>query len=605
MIELKTINDLLTEHFVIPDYQRGYRWSERQVTELLDDLLEFHHHADKEEDFYCLQPVVVRQKNEGAWELIDGQQRLTTIKLILGELKVLMDAFGKTSYTITYDTRPLSADFLESPSEDRAENNIDFHHLYEASKAIRQWFEAHDGTLKMHLLTHLISPNVKSVKVIWYQLPSTADPIEAFVRLNVGKIPLTDSELIRALFLRSRNFRSHESTLIQLRIAQEWDLIESSLQRDELWYFLHERDEEPPTRIEGLFQIANAMIDQCKHLPRPNETFLAYQKLFDEGAQSPVHIWRQIVSLSERLTEWYEDRVLYHLIGIWISLYSAKIGLTKMSRPINVLMIAKTLLNQEMMTKIQFESELRASIFKLITSRERRNLTGAELKEILSEHILDLNYEKDRSQIRNVLLVFNVATLLRNSGSNLRFPFNLYKGESWDLEHIRSVSSDMPLRPEMQRRWLEQLRDYWHKEGDLHSDSAHSLRQQVSQMAALDQINRDEFSLLYQKVLSHFNEGEFDEGDHGIGNLTLLDQRTNRSYKNAVFRVKRDRIIGLDKKGTFVPLCTTNVFLKYYSPQVDHTLFWDRDDREKYLDAMINELTHFFLQGHQVEASEL
>src|SRR5579862_7460608 len=80
---LKPINDLLKESFFVPSYQRGYRWTERQVMDLLDDVWEFQSKSQEQDkaSFYCLQPVVVKMRDSGDWELIDGQQRLTTILL--------------------------------------------------------------------------------------------------------------------------------------------------------------------------------------------------------------------------------------------------------------------------------------------------------------------------------------------------------------------------------------------------------------------------------------------------------------------------------------------------------------------------------------------
>ena len=82
-LTLKPINDLLGESFFIPAYQRGYRWTARQVTELLDDLLEFYHKEKRTGEFYCLQPIVVRlEKDQKRWELVDGQQRITTLFIL-------------------------------------------------------------------------------------------------------------------------------------------------------------------------------------------------------------------------------------------------------------------------------------------------------------------------------------------------------------------------------------------------------------------------------------------------------------------------------------------------------------------------------------------
>ena len=83
-------NLINTKHyFVIPSYQRGYRWEEKQVLDLLEDINEFTKQT-KEESYY-LQPLVVKPLKymlpDGAevqaWEVLDGQQRLTTLRLIL------------------------------------------------------------------------------------------------------------------------------------------------------------------------------------------------------------------------------------------------------------------------------------------------------------------------------------------------------------------------------------------------------------------------------------------------------------------------------------------------------------------------------------------
>jgi uncharacterized protein with ParB-like and HNH nuclease domain len=75
-LRLKPIKRLLTKEFFIPSYQRGYRWTKRQVEDLLNDVFEFYEKTKEKNEFYCLQPIVVTDRN-GKWELIDGQQRLT------------------------------------------------------------------------------------------------------------------------------------------------------------------------------------------------------------------------------------------------------------------------------------------------------------------------------------------------------------------------------------------------------------------------------------------------------------------------------------------------------------------------------------------------
>ena len=97
MIEQKSVRDIINEkvNFIVPSYQRGYRWDEINVTDLLDDLLEFMQDGSSGK-FYCLQPLVVKKIGTNQYNVIDGQQRLTTIFIILKYLeKLLEDEYGK------------------------------------------------------------------------------------------------------------------------------------------------------------------------------------------------------------------------------------------------------------------------------------------------------------------------------------------------------------------------------------------------------------------------------------------------------------------------------------------------------------------------------
>ena len=67
--------------FFVAAYQRGYRWGREEVRQLLDDIPAQRTAAEKRRrapaDYY-LQPIVVLERDDGTWELVDGQQRLTT-----------------------------------------------------------------------------------------------------------------------------------------------------------------------------------------------------------------------------------------------------------------------------------------------------------------------------------------------------------------------------------------------------------------------------------------------------------------------------------------------------------------------------------------------
>ena len=128
-IKETAVGKLLGMNFFIPGYQRGYRWTEQQVNDLLNDINEF---EPKNGSWYCLQPLVVMKKDgkDEKWEVIDGQQRLTTIYLILEYLekdtKKAESAEQKKTYSIEYETRKGSKEFLENilkePKTEKAED---------------------------------------------------------------------------------------------------------------------------------------------------------------------------------------------------------------------------------------------------------------------------------------------------------------------------------------------------------------------------------------------------------------------------------------------------------------------------------------------------
>jgi hypothetical protein len=188
---LKRVGDIAGSFFV-PAYQRGYRWDQEQVSLLITDIWE---NQDKD---YCLQPVVVKQRADGRLELIDGQQRLTTLYLILLYMKNERLQNFDLQFTIEYETRPRSGDYLATLDETRKDENVDFFHMYGAYHRIKAWFDGHESK-RQHVADKFFGFLRKRVKVIWYEASHDVDSTALFTRLNVGRIPLTNAELVKAL----------------------------------------------------------------------------------------------------------------------------------------------------------------------------------------------------------------------------------------------------------------------------------------------------------------------------------------------------------------------------------------------------------------------
>lgn len=123
--------------FYVPSYQRGYRWGRDEVTRLLEDI------SVNGTKNYCLQPVVVR-KNGDRFELIDGQQRLTTLFILLQYIKREFKPRITIKYELSYETRDKSAEFLNNIDASLTDSNIDFFHIYQAYQVIDDWFKSQE-----------------------------------------------------------------------------------------------------------------------------------------------------------------------------------------------------------------------------------------------------------------------------------------------------------------------------------------------------------------------------------------------------------------------------------------------------------------------------
>lgn len=553
-ISLKPIAELVGENFIVPSYQRGYRWTKKQVNDLLDDIFEFDQTKGKENSqFYCLQPIVVSKQDNG-YVLIDGQQRLTTIFLILKRLEAVREILGFGTFSISYDTRENSATFLNDLDLSLRNENIDYFHMAAAVDAIDAWFEEHGPSTKADFLQVLNRPkDQQNVRVIWYEIEGEeSDLIDVFTRINIGKIPLTNAELIKALILSEQANvmpKSDEATRIrQLEIANDWDRIEQSLRDEELWYFIQDNANNYENRIELIFDLLadNKSID-------PYYTFRHFNNKIKAG-EPVVHIWGEVKKLYMTIIEWYNNREYFHLIGFLIA---TKIDI-------------KEILNwSEGIKKSEFRLKLKGEIMDIV------EIDGIE----------HLTYLDDTKLLRATLLLFNIVSIINSENTSLRFQFNKFKEQNWDIEHIHSVTSGKPERKNHQEDWLLELQKY---------STDKKIVQSVNVYFNTKPSERS-FDTIYNSVLKQYSEGGAISDIDDISNLALLDSGTNRGYKNAVFPIKRDKIIEKEREGVFIPLCTKNAFLKYYSRGVERMTFWEKTDRIAYKKSIIKTIEEYLI----------
>jgi len=562
---IKSINQLLGKKFYIPSFQRGYRWGEKQVKDLLEDIWEFFNIPKKDEgEFYCLQPIIVKKENT-QYRLIDGQQRLTTIFLILSYLDIYIKRYKYKSLILEYETRQDSQDFLENIQniETIDDTNIDYYYMSKAYFFIKEWFEKYPereidffNTLtKINISEHNNKDLANNVRVIWYEISDSEDEIDVFTRINSGKIPLTNAELIKALFLNSKNFKNEEKNIKQIEISKEWDEIEYTLQNNELWSFIA-KNKNYPTRIELIFDILSQS--------NSKDEYATYRYFAEQ--KNIINLWSKndnnVKKIFLSLKYWFENRKLYHLIGYLIS--------------------------QEIKTIDEiyntFKQNTKTDFIKLLYKYIQDNIKLDNFEE--------LEYGTDDKDIKKILLLFNIATILNNTDSYIRFSFDKFNQEKWSLEHIHAQNDKGLTSKEAKTSWLESTRKQIEK---LENEESKKLLDNIDIMCKLDKIEDDNFINLQNKIISLFG----DDGINTIDNLALLGVGVNSALSNSIFPIKRQILKQKDSQGEFIPICTKNVFLKYYSDDIKDIYYWSKEDRNAYLQAIKDTLNRFMEIGNE------
>ena len=253
------------------------------------------------------------------------------------------------------------------------------------------------------------------------------------------------------------------------------------------------------TKIDFIFNLLILGNSEVYRVDKYSTFYSLYEeyKRAENKSEFISDFWSKVQILFEELNNWYLDLDKYHLIGYLLSLDSKNLD----------------------------------KVFKA-TRDKKKSEAFDELKKLAFDTIPEIDSLGELvygdKRIKNVLLLFNLVTLINKSEKQYRFPFDIYKTQKWDIEHI------------------------------------------------------------------HATADETAESDDGLGNLTLLDAKTNRSYRDSPFEQKRKIIIEVDAKGRFVPVCTRNIFLKVYSDEIENFEVWSDNDKTDYIKAMKLEFNKFF-----------
>lgn len=655
LIRQMAVRELMDDrHFFIPAYQRGYRWGKTQIYDLCNDLLDYALKKEMQVDkmiqnksFYCLQPIIsiprqfkIKEQEIEGFEIVDGQQRLTSLYILYrylvgvdNNLSLLpispkeKDAlvgkrYSTKLYHIFYETRPEDYDSFErigyEPLNKTEIRDIDIVHISNAYQYIKGWYtDIREGAPKVlaqynknnvsenditHYLLDLLhnerDSTKGSVQVIWYQLDDQKDAIREFIKENTGKIKLTDTELIKGLFLQKRNWNAEVRDLQQLSIGKDWELIENTLHHNDFWAFLSNDIHQEDNRINIVFDYIYQKHNGGRALPKEsqNALFRFYSDYFErEGNMSKL--WQEVEECFQALQNWYDDPYIYNLVGL----------LSKQGK--NLHDIIGIYNDDAVRTTDDFLWKLKEEVLKALPSPE--NNGGL----VFPKKYFQLFYGKDNDVIKTLLLFVNVRQLCmridearmaietsnRKSDQNrteqelmnhiYKFPFDVLDSFNWDIEHVDSATTNRLQKTDDKELWLKGAEEFL-KESILQNADYLELKEKFLNEPNNKDANLNELINQVKIVVGDDLEDE-EEKKNWIGNLTLLDCGTNRSYGNALFAIKHEEIKARMKEGVFVPICTQNVFNKVFSGCTDGFWQWSWQDKLCYHQFIIDQYEEF------------
>ena len=540
-----------------PAIKEVIRWTSKEVKALLQDIWDFTK-MENQPDFYCLQPIVVK-KNREKYNVIDGQQRLTTIFLMIKFLQ------NRDYFTIDYQSRLKSAEFLKNIQCSNADKdkNIDFYHFDKAYGYIKEFFKNDDIDKKKFENTV-----IDKCKVLWYEIAEKENENEVFIRLNIGKIPLVEAENIKALFLSKNDELDSEDLKERAELWYKSE-IEARENRDFRYCVLNKVDEKNIEQKSIKDDILRIDVYLKAIVPYSKEEYYLFDYFYKSYRDGTLNDrWEELEKAINTLSGFAGgkangkiDREIFHYLGFLI--LSGK----------NI-----------------------DSLYREWKNDTNKELFAKKLLEIIQEkiskikNIEELHYKNDKEKIKDILLLFNLEYLICDEGSNEYFKFNRFVLEQWSLEHIYAQNSK-GIKESIESKnnddiikWLEQVL--------LHIDENDALlKQEIEQSKEKREFEEE----LFDKINESFKNNET---LHRIQNLTLLDKESNSKIGNQIFSRKRKEIQKLGEQDKLIPIATKKVFEKVFSTDKSNPNVFGEKDQKDYL-AEIKKHLERYIKGER------
>ena len=189
-VKTLTISDLFNDenkcNYIIPIYQRNYAWGDDEISSLLQDIKNACEKNKEQDKNYYIGSLVVYRRDNGDFEVIDGQQRLTTLTLIMHYL-------GKLNFrNVFFEHRDESEQALSNLNSEKLPSNFS-QALKTIKKVIGEWGNNKDEIVKFLL---------DKVEIIRTEVPEGTDLNHYFEIMNTRGEQLEKHEILKARLMK-------------------------------------------------------------------------------------------------------------------------------------------------------------------------------------------------------------------------------------------------------------------------------------------------------------------------------------------------------------------------------------------------------------------
>lgn len=609
----------------IPEYQRGYKWTEQQVEQLLKDIHEFETGGD-DDLFYCLQNITLVEK-EGNFNVVDGQQRLTTLTLLLSYFNETYLVKDKINYAVREPSNAFlqkvvsnENDFiqniLENPFFEEFVKDADFDYqdiyfMFTALRCINNWFLEKEKDNKKIDIEAFKNKLLKNVKLIVNRITGIEEQ-ELFMNLNAGRVHLDGSDLVRAILITrvaKQEMEDYDSTEIknvvrlnERRIRIGWELDELNLwwsKKDVAAYFTSFTNikigEKETIRFNQEKHPINLLYKLWTEINQNKEKGIRLS-LFETKNTNALDLYISIIQLHRTLKDWYEDREIYHFLGF---LFSQKaVAFQKVWQE----------WNKENITRVDFISYLKLEIKKAIFGKEPKDDEEEEsgfeywLNKIKDYDSENPTYWKGISELQKILFLLDIIDHSNEKENGIPLPFlkpTYFKNQNEEEEHI------YPATPQdITEKRFKDLED------PMASIENYLVKLNISYVDDLVikwDISNDSWNELSseernEKLEVLKKEIHKKRPINSIGNLVLLHLSINRGFGNDYYTDKRISVINNTENGEYVRQHTLKVFVK----QTENSDLndWTMQDIKSNAERIYNILLVFFKDDKKESSDE-